>query len=462
MTAKITTDSITLPTCPETERSLIAAVIDGDGREDRVDVISLAGGSGLTNCFEYEKHRKVWQFLCERHAAGKRNGLLEVIEGCREAGLEFADRLLDNEITDWFTAFGDTYAAASTSPVPLAAGYAREIRDTAERRKKILLCHETLHRIAEDRSPLSSWLTTVAEDLGKTNTDAIEATTHVSKFIDEPMALITELATTGKRRTTGIRTGLHNLDRMMGGLQPGRVTLIGGRTSQGKSALAVTLATQAALSGVRATYVSLEMPGTEVTTRVLSQMSGVPATSLANGPIHPHQLTQLSRAAARLREAPLRIIDDDNAWPSLVARLYRDIAAGTKLVFLDYLQLMQIPGTRLDQWQLLGRITAETKALALRAKIPIVIVAQLNREAAKESRPRLHHLRGSGDLEQDADSVILIHREVGQDGKPVNENADLMLEKNRSGETGIASVRWNGPLMRFEDWDDAAYQDDAA
>lgn len=464
MTARIQTDSITLPSCPEAERALIAAVIDAqrdDGTRE-IDVIALAGGSGITDCFESERHRKVWSLLCERHAAGKPNGLLDVVDACREAGIEFADRLVEAELLDWLTSFGSQFASASVSPLGYAAANAKEVRETAERRRKMILLFEALQRANADRAPLGTWLPGIAEELGKVGADTSEAATPIAKFVPATMDAVAEICSGGRRRNIGVPTGIHSLDHMIGGgLQPGRVTLIGGRTSQGKSALAVTIATQAALAGLRSVYVSMEMPGTEVGQRILAQMADVPATALHGGPISPDQLGRLSRAAARLSETQLRIIDDDNSWPSILARLHREIAGGAKIIFLDYLQLIQIPGAKLDQWQVLGRITAEVKALALRAKIPIVVVAQLNREAAKESRPRLHHLRGSGDLEQDADCVVLIYRETGQDGKAVNDNADLMLEKNRSGQTGIASVRWNGPLMRFEDWDARAYDGDA-
>ena len=138
-------------------------------------------------------------------------------------------------------------------------------------------------------------------------------------------------------------------------------------------------------------------------------------------------------------------------WNVIATRCHREVALGAKVVVIDYLGLLTLSGGPEEGWERIGTITKAAKALAIRLEVPIVLMAQLNREAVKGSskRPSIHECRGSGDIEQDADLVALLHRNDADDGTQATV-AEIIIGKFRNGPTGIVDVRWCKETARFE------------
>lgn len=251
----------------------------------------------------------------------------------------------------------------------------------------------------------------------------------------------------------GISTGLYDLDYLLGagGLHAGHLVIIGARTSVGKTALAISMAINIARRGTPVAFVTNEQPGPELTRRLLSGESGV-AHSKVRSPrgITSEDADRMSAAMERMAKWPLHIIDA-SGWTTshirgTVGRLAR--TAGIKVVFLDYLQLVQPDApSRTSREQDVATISRATKRLAMELGVAVVALAQLSRDAEKrkEGPPAISDLRESGALEQDTDVVALLHRPDKE-----GTHADLYVRKNRHGPLGEVSLVFRHGVMRFE------------
>lgn len=279
------------------------------------------------------------------------------------------------------------------------------------------------------------------------------------------------------RGITGLATHFHDLDRMLSGLQPGEMVILAARPSMGKTALALNLAEQMALASspwsprsearVPVAFFSLEMTKSAVVQRLISGRSGVSSHTLRSGSLSMEHMAAIDSAYADLRSAPL-LIDDTPAMTvlQLRARARRLVAQhDVRAVFIDYLQLLTAPGAARESRQVeVSTISRQIKALARELSVPVICLSQLNRasEQRQGNRPRMSDLRESGSIEQDADVVMLLHREdyyhtgdqawlaENQDKQGV---AEIIIAKQRNGPTGVVNLLWDDSITRFKDWD---------
>jgi replicative DNA helicase len=272
---------------------------------------------------------------------------------------------------------------------------------------------------------------------------------------------------------TGISTGFTDLDDLLRGFQPGELIILAARPSMGKTALSLNLAEQMAMGvpgspnrkGVPVGFFSLEMSKNAIVQRLLSARSGVSSQHLRGGhAISGAELDRLGQAADELKEAPIYIDD----MPSLTvlnlrARARRMVAQyGVKVIMIDYLQLMTAPAAARESRQVeVSTISRGVKALARELNIPVVCLAQLNRasEQREGNRPRMADLRESGSIEQDADVILLLHREdyyhvQDEDWKLENPDkigvAEIIVAKQRNGPTDIVKLKWDPKTTRFK------------
>lgn len=243
---------------------------------------------------------------------------------------------------------------------------------------------------------------------------------------------------------TGTPTGLRTLDTLTAGLQPGNLVVIAARPGMGKSALALNAAHHCAVQHNRPVALfTLEMSAQEINQRLLSMDAHVPLMRIRtrNGLTHDDRAA-LDTSRQRLEPAPLHVDDsvaaratDIRARSRRLHARYPDLA----LIVVDYLQLM-LTDTKDENRNLeVARISRSLKLLARETHVPVMALAQLNRnvEHRHDKKPILSDLRDSGAIEQDADLVIFIHRDPDQEGQ-----AELTVAKHRNGPTGPASVAW--------------------
>ncbi|MGQ5522946.1 replicative DNA helicase [Chitinimonas sp. PSY-7] len=252
----------------------------------------------------------------------------------------------------------------------------------------------------------------------------------------------------------GLPTGLAGLDSMLDGLKPGDLIVIGGRPSMGKSALGLGIALKNGLDGNSAQYNSLEMQAAKLCKRAIAGVSGVCLTRMKTGNMQETDYSAYAFASTKLSDAPIWIEDRSGQTVERIAANARKQKRkrGMSLLVIDHLHLIPVKGD--NRAVALGRVSAGLKELAMELGIPVVLLAQLNRDSAKAGssrRPTLTDLRDSGAIEQDADVVILVHREGYYDEKANPNEAELIVAKHRDGEIGTVRVGWQPECTRFTD-----------
>ena len=256
---------------------------------------------------------------------------------------------------------------------------------------------------------------------------------------------------------TGVPTGFSDLDALTNGLHPGQMVVIAARPALGKSTLALDLARAAAVKhGLPCVIFSLEMGRNEITMRLLSAEARVPLHSMRTGQMSDEDWTRLARRMSEVVEAPLYIDDSPNMSMMEIRAKCRRLKQrhDLKLVIIDYLQLMTSPKRVENRQQEVSEMSRSLKLLAKELDVPVIAVAQLNRgpEQRTDKKPLLSDLRESGSIEQDADMVILLHREDAYEREsPRAGEADFIVAKHRNGPTATVTVAFQGHFSRFVD-----------
>jgi replicative DNA helicase len=239
-------------------------------------------------------------------------------------------------------------------------------------------------------------------------------------------------------------TGLHDLDKMLsGGLRPGHLFIIGARPAVGKSVLASVIAHTTAKRGVGTFFPSLEMSKEELTDRVVADIADVDLEKLTRRCLEERDWQKVAEAYKRSADWPLVVIDKANMTVNEIRSRARDVARrqhGLGLIVLDYLQLVKPADSKAARQEQVASVSRGLKLLAKELKVPIVALAQVNRASTvrNDKKPMMSDLRESGSIEADADEIVLLHR----DDKEKPGEIELIVEKNRHGRTGTASMAW--------------------
>ena len=257
---------------------------------------------------------------------------------------------------------------------------------------------------------------------------------------------------------TGVSTGYDDLDRMTAGLQPGDLIIIAGRPSMGKTTLALNIAENAAIAANTPVAVfSMEMSREQLSMRMVSSLGRVDQSHLRTGNFGDEDWARINGAIAQMKTAPIFIDDSAGLTPTEVRararRLQRENKGKLGLIVVDYLQLMQVAGTKENRATEISEISRSLKALAKELHAPVIALSQLNRsvEQRVDKKPVMSDLRESGAIEQDADLIIMIYREeVYEPDTPRKGIADIIVTKQRNGPTGEVHLTFLGKYTRFE------------
>ncbi len=241
---------------------------------------------------------------------------------------------------------------------------------------------------------------------------------------------------------TGLPTGYTDLDEMTSGLQPGDLVIVAGRPSMGKTSFAMNIAEYAAIKRRQPVAVfSMEMGGEQLALRLLSSMGRINQQRLRTGKLRDEDMPRLASAVAIMRDVPLFIDDTPALTPMELRARARRLMREQKslgLILIDYLQLMQIPGSTENRATEISEISRSIKALAKELKVPVIALSQLNRslEQRPNKRPVMSDLRESGAIEQDADLIMFIYRdEVDHSDTQDKGGAEVIIAKQRNGPT---------------------------
>jgi replicative DNA helicase len=262
---------------------------------------------------------------------------------------------------------------------------------------------------------------------------------------------------------TGVPTGFTDLDEMTAGLQPSDLIIVAGRPSMGKTTLAMNFAENAAIKHqLPVAIFSMEMPGEQLALRMMSSLGHIDQHKVRTGKLEDDDWPRLTSAVSLLDNAPLFIDDTPALSPAELRARARRLAREHDLgmIIVDYLQLMQIPGTRENRTTEISEISRNLKALAKELAVPVIALSQLNRglEQRTDKRPVMSDLRESGAIEQDADVIIFIYRdEVYNEDSPQKGIAEIIIGKQRNGPIGKRFLTFRGQYTRFENYSEDSF-----
>jgi replicative DNA helicase len=255
----------------------------------------------------------------------------------------------------------------------------------------------------------------------------------------------------------GVPTGFADLDELTNGMHGGQMIIVAARPAMGKSTLALDLCRSASIHHNMASVIfSLEMTRNEITMRLLSAEAKIPLNHMRNGHMNDEDWAKLARKMGEVSAAPFFIDDSPNMTMMEIRAKARRLKQrhDLRLIVIDYLQLMS-SGKKVESRQLeVSEFSRQIKLLAKEIDVPIIALSQLNRgpEQRADKRPMMSDLRESGSIEQDADMVILLHREDAYEKESTRPGeADLIVAKHRNGPTRDVVVAFQGHYSRFVD-----------
>src|SRR5882757_1825983 len=361
---------------------------------------------------------------------------------------------------------GAAFVTSLFTFVPTAANleyYLEIVRDKHILRQIISAATESVRRAFEEQDEVSNLLDEVEQRIFAVGEDRFKG--QMLSMKDQVMEAIEAIEKLYERKggITGISSGFVEFDRMTSGLHPSEMIVIAARPSMGKTALAMNIAEHVAINEKLPVGVfSLEMSSQQLVQRLLCSRARVNLQKVRDGFLGERDFPSLTAAASKLAEA--KIFIDDTAGLSILElrakarrlKAQKDI----KLIVVDYLQLLRSTTRRaMDNRQLeISEISAGLKGLAKDLKIPVIVVAQLNRQPEQRTggKPRLSDLRESGSIEQDADLVrLLVRPEIYEEDEDARAErageAELIIAKQRNGPVGEIALTFLKEFTRFED-----------
>lgn len=427
----------------DAEQSLLGGVLaDGEAMDRIVDVIA-------PDDFYREDHRHIFQLVLDLHENNNPIDLLTVSSAAKDKGL--IEKI-----------GGVTYLSQLVDTMPTSANivyYAQMVREKALLRNMMHTATEIIEKGYEVDTNVDNFIDDAERMIFKISEKKYKASFMAIKdIVWQNMTLIESMK--NKHGLTGVPTGFIDLDKKTGGLQPSDLIVVAGRPSMGKTAFCLNIAQNAAMagdgqSGFPVGIFSLEMSKEQLGMRLLSSEAEVEFFKIRSGGLRDEERGDLQRAAGKLYLAPI-YIDDTPALSILelrarARRLKKEQNAG--LIIVDYLQLMRGRTSNADRReQEISEISRFLKALAKELNIPVVAISQLNRmvEQREDKRPRLADLRESGAIEQDADVILFIYRDVVYNKESKEKDfAEIIIGKQRNGPTGEVRLRFDDKYTSF-------------
>src|SRR6266571_771232 len=402
--------------------------------------------------FYIPAHQTIYTVLVELWNAGQGIDLIT-----------FTQVLRDRNVLD--AVGGPAFVTSLFTFVPTAANityYLEIVRDKYILREIIAACTESVRRSYEEQDEVNNLLDEVEQRIFAVGEDRFKG--QMLSMKDQVMGAIESIEKLYENRggITGISTGFAEFDRMTSGMHGSEMIVIAGRPSMGKTAFAMNVAEHVAIQEKLAVGVfSLEMSSQQLVQRLLCSRARVNLQKVRDGFLAERDFPSLTAAASKLAEAKI-FIDDSASLTILELRAKaRRLKAqqDVQLIIIDYLQLLRSTSRRAqDNRQLeISEISAGLKALAKELKIPVIVVAQLNRQPEQRSggKPRLSDLRESGSIEQDADLVgLLVRPELYEEDEEARVEkageAELIIAKQRNGPVGEIPLTFLKEFTRFE------------
>jgi len=436
-----------MPNNIDAERSVLGSMLLSEGDNKIVPiVIKVLGDDSDGEAFYKVAHREIYK------------AILNLFERSEPADIITVTKEL--ETTDSLEKVGGVpYLDEMIDSVPSVANveyYAHIVKELSTRRRMITLGSQIFHSGFNEGEELSNLMDNCEKSIiglrfGQSN--------NLGRLKDSLKATFEQVqsAYDSGERTIGLPTGFIDLDERTSGYSEGEFIIIAGRPSIGKSTFVQTTIQHLAVKlKMPVVLFSAEMTKTAVTMRMLASESNVDLHNLRTGRLKASDWPNIVRGASALSEAP--IILDDTAGikiGELRAKAHQAVSEyGVRLIVVDYLQLVR--GTsKFGKREETGEVSAALKAIGRDLNVPLIALSQLNRRAEDrpDNRPKLSDLRESGDIEQDADVVILLYRESYYNKESRDNTTEIIIAKQRNGPTGTIKVLFDPSRMRFLDLD---------
>ncbi len=426
------------------EQSVLgAAILSKDAIGDIAQALEPLGATA----FYVVAHETIWVTITAMYAAGQdvtpiTLGHRMTIEGTidRVGGHAYLSQLVD--------ACPNTALAVADAEIVLDRAKLRRLASTGQ--------HITQMALA-GQGEADDILDASAAAIGQvTQTTGPTARLDMNAVMELVVDEIETIERDGKQ--TGIPSGFTDLDALTGGFLPGQMIVIAARPAMGKSTLALDIVRSVSIKhGLRSAFFSLEMGIKEIGMRMLSAEARVALHHMRMGTVTGEDWQRIARVLGPVRDAPIDLVDDAVTTLTQIKAHCRRLKqnGGLDLVVIDYIQLLQAGGRRPEtRQQEVSDISRNIKLLAKELEVPVIALSQLNRgpEQRTDKKPLVSDLRESGSIEQDADMVILLHREDAYEKFSARAGeADLDVAKHRNGPTSKITVAFQGHYSRFVD-----------
>jgi replicative DNA helicase len=430
-----------LPHSAEAEQAVLGGVLmSRDNLARALETIS-------SDCFYIAKHRQLFDICIEQFGNGEETDVVTVLNKA------VSKNVFENAGTgrDYLIKMRELWGGASSFE-----SYCKIILDKHRLRLLITAANqisESAYAQSEEADKLIEYAESLIYDIRQGR--QFEGLTKLSEVMVEAVTLIEQKAGPDKDKFRAGSTGFSDLDRQISGLNKSDLLILAARPGMGKTSLALNIATHFAKNrpDCETVIFSLEMSNEQLAMRILSAESFVDSKKLMSGNIDTNGDDWIKLSDGMSKLSGLNIWVDDSAGitvSQMKAKIRRLKNPGC--VIIDYLQLMH-SGQRIDNRVVeISEITRQLKLMAKELNIPIITLSQLNRsvESRTDKRPMLSDLRESGSIEQDADIVMFIYRDGYYDKQAADISAtEIIVAKNRHGETGTVNLRWNGQYTLF-------------
>lgn len=443
----------TPPHSAEAEQAVIGGLLLDNGAWDRIaDVIRA-------DDFYRRDHRLIYDAFGDMVESGEACDAVTLSEHLESKGT------LDD-------AGGLAYLGRLVQDTPTAANilaYARIVRDRSLLRGLIRIGGEISADAytPEGRSPQA--LVEEAEkriyEIAETGRRGGKGFISLKKLLPKALDKLDELFHSDGE-LTGVSTGFKELDRKTAGLQKGDLIVVAGRPSMGKTSLAMNIAENAAIRGEVPTAIfSMEMGAEQLAMRMISSLGRINQANLRTGSFKDEDWHRINGAVQMMSNMPLYIDDTPALTPTEIRSRARRMSRehGLGLVVVDYLQLMQVAGTKENRATEISEISRGLKALAKELEVPVIALSQLNRsvEQRNDKRPVMSDLRESGAIEQDADLICFIYRDEVYNPETNRKGvADIIIAKQRNGPIGEVPLTFLGEFTKFENFAPESFSDE--
>ncbi|MBN2546952.1 MAG: replicative DNA helicase [Spirochaetes bacterium] len=359
---------------------------------------------------------------------------------------------------------GIEYITGLLDKIPTSANieyYADIVKKKSMLRSVIQVCKEAIGKSLQYPENVENILEETEKKIFDINEEKhSSAISHIKDNIYQVIEIINKGPATGE--ISGIPTGYYMLDELTDGFHNSELVVIAARPSMGKTSLALNMISKTAIkNNTKIGFFSCEMSKTSLVKRMLCSGASVDQLLMRRNMLKNEDIVRLSHEAERLYDTTI-VFDDTANIPLLelrakARRMYKDF--GVEIIFIDYLQLITLDETmaKIPRHEQIAYVSRSLKALARQLDIPIVALAQLNRDIetrGEDSRPRLSDLKDSGSIEQDSDLILFIHK--GQKSQAIDDYGELaepreiLIGKNRNGPTGAVKMIFHKPYTRFE------------